>query len=82
MPTYRVQLFASLREQTGQERWTLATESPIAGAALLAEFFDAFPELDGLRRVTRLAVNQAFLTEDRPLDEEDELALIPPVSGG
>ena len=54
----------------------------MTGMRLMQSFFEAFPELDGLRQVTRLAVNQSFCTEDLELDPSDELALIPPVSGG
>jgi len=82
MTEYRVQLFASLRERTGQDVWTLSRNAPLTGKALLTAFFDSYPELDGLRGVTRLAVNRAFMTKDAPLSEGDELALIPPVSGG
>jgi molybdopterin converting factor small subunit len=60
----------------------LHSEAPLHGSQLLAAFFDRFNELEGLRAVTRLAVNRAFTATDPLLDTADELALIPPVSGG
>ena len=40
-----------------------------------------FPRLADLAAV-RLAVNSEYATEDLVLEENDEVALIPPVSGG
>jgi len=41
-----------------------------------------FPALDWLRRATKPAVNLEYTTWDHPLQEGDEVAFIPPVSGG
>ncbi len=79
---YRVRLFASLRERTGLELWHHQSAEPLSGQALVKAFFDTFPQTAALRQVTRLAVNQAFWRGDGPLSDNDELALIPPVSGG
>ena len=79
---YQVKLFASLKEGVGADHWTYTSEAPLKGSELLAAFFATFAALDGLKRVTRLAVNQAFCADDPLLREEDEIALIPPVSGG
>jgi molybdopterin synthase catalytic subunit len=40
------------------------------------------PALQGLLPAVRVSVNQAFAPEDAPLSDGDEVALIPPVSGG
>ncbi|CAM2066116.1 MoaD/ThiS family protein [Sulfidibacter corallicola] len=79
---YRVHLFAVLREKTGTDIWTCSSETPLSGSQLLGRFFEAHPALSAMRSVTRLAVNQAFCLEDPQLDPNDEIALIPPVSGG
>ena len=79
---YRVKLFASLKEQTGLAHWECPSGAQLRGSELLHLFFTAFPTLDDLRKTTRLAVNQAFCTDDPLLAEGDEIALIPPVSGG
>jgi molybdopterin converting factor small subunit len=41
-----------------------------------------FPALEWLRRVTRPAVNLEYTTWDQTLQDGDEVAFIPPVSGG
>ena len=79
---YRVALFALLREKTGMPVWVHDTAAPIKASELMAAFFDAHHQLAALRGVTRLAINQTFTSGDPHLAEEDELALIPPVSGG
>ena len=72
-----VKLFAMLRERAGAGEVTL--ELPEG-----ARVRDALRELgslaDGLPLV--MAVNREYAAEDAPLDSGDELALVPPVSGG
>lgn len=81
--TYQLKLFAVLKERVGSDTWEYESgDGPIKGSDLLKAFFQAHPSLDGLKKVTRLAVNQAFCADDPVLAPEDELALIPPVSGG
>ena len=77
-----VLLFGSLRESAGAKE--LSVELP-AGAsvadlrALLAESQPAFAA-PGLR--LRVAVNRRFSTDTAALAEGDEVAFLPPVSGG
>jgi MoaE-MoaD fusion protein len=73
----RVRLFAGLRERAGTDE--LSLELP-AGASV----HDA---LEQIRELTAgvpvvMAVNQEYATDDQALDAGDEIALIPPVSGG
>ncbi len=79
---YRVRLFASVREKIGSAQWDYQSDRALKGSELLDVFFAANPSVSGLRAVTRLAVNQSFCETDPLLAENDELALIPPVSGG
>nr|VFJ54875.1 MAG: molybdopterin synthase catalytic subunit/molybdopterin synthase sulfur carrier subunit [Candidatus Kentron sp. FW]VFJ57943.1 MAG: molybdopterin synthase catalytic subunit/molybdopterin synthase sulfur carrier subunit [Candidatus Kentron sp. FW] len=80
--TYRVKLFASLKEHAGREEWVHETDSALTARELLHAFFEQYPALDKLRGVTRIAVDRAFCEEESPLNPGDELAFIPPVSGG
>ena len=48
---------------------------------LKAYLIGQFPELSRLSSLA-IAVNQSYAGEDQPLSETDEIALIPPVSGG
>jgi len=70
----RVRLFAGLRERAGwSEREVDASRVGEVWAAL-----DLGDEPPGLL----YAVNQEYAERDRPLADGDEVALIPPVSGG
>lgn len=80
--TIRVLLFASLRDRagTGSVDLALPEESTVKSAvAALAEKFPAMK--DRLNRVM-FAVNQQYSDATTILKQGDELALIPPVSGG
>ncbi|VFN00326.1 MAG: molybdopterin synthase catalytic subunit/molybdopterin synthase sulfur carrier subunit [Candidatus Kentron sp. G] len=79
---YRVTLFAGLKEHTGREEWIHEGDAALTARELLHAFFDQYPGLEKLREVTRIAINHAFCREDSPVDPADELAFIPPVSGG
>ncbi len=72
-----IRLFAMLRERAGAGAVTLELPS----GARVADAVDALGEVAaGLPLV--MAVNREYAPEDRVLDPGDELALIPPVSGG
>src|SRR3954452_8518473 len=72
-----VRLFAILRQRAGSDR--LELELPEGGR--VAEDGTAVdPVAGGLRLV--MAVNREYAAADDPLAAGDELALIPPVSGG
>jgi len=72
-----VRLFAGLRELAGM-RATEIELSPGSTAADVWPALDLGAEPPGLL----LAVNKSYATRDTVLHEGDEIALIPPVSGG
>ena len=73
----RVRLFAMLRERAGTGELELDLPDGARVADALARVRDL---ADGLPLV--MAVNREYASEDEPLHAGDELALIPPVSGG
>jgi molybdopterin synthase catalytic subunit len=73
----RVRLFAALRERAGTGELELELPDGARVADALSRLHDV---IDGVPVV--MAVNQEYATRDAPLDPGDELALIPPVSGG
>jgi len=79
---YKVKLFALLKSKAGKPVWSYNSEKELKASELLTAFFTEFKDLEDLKKVTRLAINQAFSNEDLLLKETDELAFIPPVSGG
>jgi molybdopterin synthase catalytic subunit len=78
-----VRLFAVLRERAGTDTVELALRHgatvadamrALAGHERLGELLERMP--------VHMAVNRDYATADTVLDADDELALIPPVSGG
>jgi molybdopterin synthase catalytic subunit len=81
--TVRVRLFAILRERAGSD----SLELDLADGATVGDALEALAEHPGLGEalgVMRVgtAVNREYARPDAKLRPNDELALIPPVSGG
>ena len=78
----RLRFFASLRERLhrGAAEYTLADGASLADlwAALCADH----PQLVELGGSISFAVNQEYVSREHRLSNNDEVALIPPVSGG
>ncbi len=77
-----VRLFGQIREAVGAKELDVQLPGGArAGAlrALLAEQYPAFGAPDARLRVS---VNREFAAEDAPLADGDEVAFLPPVSGG
>src|ERR687895_174638 len=72
-----VRLFAGLREQAGQSR----REVELPPGARVADVWPLL-ELGEVPPGLLYAVNREYAPAEKPLPEGDELALIPPVSGG
>lgn len=77
----QVRLFASLRERTGTSKTESSLTSGATVADLLDELHERFPALRDCGRVA-YAVNSEYAKLDHVLADGDEVALIPPVSGG
>jgi MoaE-MoaD fusion protein len=80
--TVRVRSFALLREALGVAELTVALPAGADVAALLARLAGEYPgaKLAGRRFTT--AVNRSYAPPETVLADGDEVALIPPVSGG
>lgn len=75
-------LFASLREAAGSDQISvdLPPGSPVSD--LIHRVSAAHPALASRLPACRVAVNEAFATDDEPVPEGATVAIIPPVSGG
>ncbi len=73
----QIRLFAALRERAGTDSLTLE----LADGACVGDALGELGWITGDVRVA-LAVNREYASESTPLHADDELALIPPVSGG
>jgi len=78
----RILFFAQLKDATGCDTAELAVASPLGAEQLWAELLRQFPRLAAHRTSVRLARNQEYAARDAQFRNEDEVALIPPVSGG
>ena len=77
---YRILYFASLRDAAGYDSETLAIDSTSA-----REVYAQLRQRHGFSiepERLRVAVNGEFTTWDRTLNDADEIAFLPPVSGG
>jgi sulfur-carrier protein len=78
----RVLFFAQLKDVTGCEAVELQMPSPLNGDQLWAALLEKFPGLAAHRPNVRLARNWEYADSGARFDDGDEVALIPPVSGG
>ncbi|GAB4040908.1 MoaD/ThiS family protein [Spirosoma jeollabukense] len=76
-----VLLFGMTRDLTGQSNVLVPIHEPIRVQDLLNQLHQAYPELAGLRSLL-VAVNGEYAEIDQFIGPSDEIALIPPVSGG
>ncbi len=78
----KVRYFAIIRELLGRS----VEDRQLTDGTTVGQLFDdltaQFPRLDRMRPVTMLMVNQTYVSSDHLLHDGDEVALIPPVSGG
>lgn len=78
----RVLFFGIAREITGfaQDSPNVAAGESVSG--LFRQYAARFPRLDGIAASLVMAVNQEFSDPTHKLAENDEVAFLPPVSGG
>ncbi|MCP9917142.1 MoaD/ThiS family protein [Cyanobium sp. ATX 6F1] len=79
-PTITVRLFARLREQAGWGERTVPLGEGVVSAAEIWERLGLGPS--PLPAPLRVAINQQFAAADARLRAGDELAFLPPISGG
>lgn len=80
--TVRVLLFAGLRERLRSDHAAVELPTSATVRDLLLALALRHPDLRELLPPCRVAVNQEFVGLDHPVAAGDELAVIPPVSGG
>jgi len=78
----RVLFFALYRDLAGHSQIDLELEAPATAGTAVARLRAMGPGLARLPDRPAVAVNQQYARLDAPLDDGDELALLPPVAGG
>ncbi len=77
-----VKLFALMREKAGTDTVSLALPEGSNVAQALTALQHQYPVLAAHLPNARCALGMEFVEPETPLQTGDELALIPPVSGG
>lgn len=82
MPLLRVKLFAGLREAAGSDQFEWQAPPGSTVAELRAELVRRYPQTAALAARSFVAADREYAADSRILDLVQEIAFIPPVSGG
>ncbi len=77
-----VRLFASLREKAGRDRQAVELPDGASVEQAWSRLAQDQPQLAPHRASLTVAVNRRYAPFDTKLSDGDEVAFIPPVSGG
>ena len=78
----KVKLFAILRERVGESEITITVPTGITVNYLNDEILKKYPQLKSFNNKFVTSVNRKVTTGDTIISSKDEIALLPPVSGG
>ncbi|HKQ21462.1 MAG TPA: MoaD/ThiS family protein [Nitrososphaeraceae archaeon] len=78
----KVKLFAILRERVGESEITITVPTGITVNYLNSELLKKYPQLKSFNNKFVTSVNWKVTTGDTIISSKDEIALLPPVSGG
>lgn len=82
MGKVRVRLFARLADVAGTRSAEIDLGEGLTAGDAYHLLCRQHPDMDGLEGSLMYAVNAEYVPAEHPLQPGDELALIPPVSGG
>ena len=74
--------FARLRDLAGRQEWSCEVADHATVRDVWSALAAAHPGVEIMRETMSCAVNAEFATMDAPVGEGDEVAFLPPVSGG
>ncbi len=77
-----VKLFAVAKDLVGMPETKLSLHPQSTAANVLDYFIQTNPKFAEWRKHIRVAVNCEYVDLNQPLHDGDEVAIIPPVSGG
>jgi molybdopterin converting factor subunit 1 len=77
-----VKFFAIARDLTGTEKTILTFPTSLPAFSVLEQLLVKYPQLKEWENHLRVAVNCEYVSLEHVLHDGDEVAVIPPVSGG
>jgi len=77
-----IKLFASIRQAMNSNEIKINIDNEITVLQMKQIIFETFPNLKKLNIPFFVAVNHKYVTDSDVITINDEIALIPPVSGG
>ena len=77
-----VKCFAACKDAVGASSLNFDTQEDTTVGAVLDQLIEQYPGLASYRQSLMLAVNREYAGHEHMLEDGDELACIPPVSGG
>jgi molybdopterin converting factor subunit 1 len=78
----RVKLFAVAKELAGRDELSIELPAGASIADLGTVVGQQYPALDGILSHALWAVDTQYANDNTPINENSDVALIPPVSGG
>lgn len=78
----RIKLFALIRERAGVSELSLDLPDGSTVASAIQRLSEQFPQTKEFLPRCAFAVNREYVPPETMLQESNELAIIPPVSGG
>jgi len=78
----RVLFFGAARDAVDSNQVEISLDAPATVSSAFRNLVEKFSDLERFGRSLLFAVNQEYATPDTLLEENDELAVFPPVSGG
>jgi molybdopterin converting factor subunit 1 len=76
-----IKLFASCRELIGKDKITLKLKNQMTVGDVRKKILELYPLLLGKIQFV-IALNYEIVDEITPINQKDEVAILPPVSGG
>ncbi len=74
--------FASAKDATGKRKESIILPESTTIRELLLKISSSYPRIINILNTVQIAVNYKVVDVDSILKEADEVALLPPVSGG
>ena len=77
-----VLLFAALKDIAGKGQLEIEVDGKCSVQNLSKKLYELYPKVGSFDSSVRIALNQEFVEGDIELKDGDEVAYLPPVSGG